>query len=292
MTKEKKYEMIIRRSKEIIDTYSIKLTLRQLYYRLVAFNDIPNNKSNYNYFDKILTEYRQKNNKFAEYFEDKTRKIISDIGSLKDDSFTAKIKYQLESVKTSYPYYWTDSNMMQNKMTIILLEKQALETIFTNAIGHTSILVVARGFNSFTQMNELKNILNGDKREKNLYIFTDFDDSGLLIQNNFLNQMRKYLKVRFDNVERIALTKDLIEQYSLPHNPTKESTHKKFRLPYYVELDALEPNILTNLVRGVCERNYDEDLHRAISKMYRARNSRMKKNYFRKLREIDFSDLS
>lgn len=290
--KEFKYEMVIRRAKEIIATYSIKLTLRQLYYRLVANNDIKNNASSYNYYDKIMTQYRQKNNSFAEYFEDKTRSIGQDIDSFTFDNYTHKINMKLEEVKTSYPYYWVDSNKLQSKITIILLEKQALETIFQNAIGHMSILVVARGFNSFTQMNELKNILKGSKAEKNLYVFTDFDDSGLLIQNNFLNQMRKYLKVKFDNVERIALTKDLIEHYSLPHNPVKESTHKKFKLPYYVELDALEPNILTRLVSEVCEKNYDKQLNRAINKAIRARNRRMKKQYFRRLREIDFSDLS
>lgn len=290
--KEKKYEMIIRRSKEIVDTYDILITLRQLYYRLVASTDIPNNRSNYNYFDKVLTEYRQKNNSFAEYFDDKTRKIVADIDCFRFDSFSSEIESQLEYVKTGYPYYEVDSNLLQEKITIILLEKQALETIFTNAIGHMSILVVARGFNSFTQMNELKNMLKNDDREKNLYVFTDFDDSGLLIQNNFLNQMRKHLKVHFDNVERIALTKDLIEKYKLPHNPTKESTHKKFRLPYYVELDALEPNILTELVESVSERNYDKDLYRAINKAIGFRNRRMKKQYFRKLKEIDFSDKS
>lgn len=289
---EKKYEMIIRRSKEIIDAYSIKLTLRQLYYRLVASNDIPNNKSNYNYFDKILTEYRQRNNEFAEYFEDKTRKIISDISCYKFNSMTYEINNQLEQVKTGYPYYYVDKNMLQDKITIILLEKQALETIFKNAIGSTSILVVARGFNSFTQLNDLKNMLKDDKREANLYIFTDFDDSGLLIQNNFLNQMRKHLKIKFNNVERIALTKDLIEEYGLPHNPTKESTHKRYKLPYYVELDALEPNTLTELVKEVCKKNYNKELYNAISKAIKVRNRRMKKIYFKKLRQIDFSDLS
>ena len=289
---EFKYDMIIRRSKEIIDMYSIKLTLRQLYYRLVAFNDIKNSKSSYNYFDKILTEYRQKNNKFAEYFEDKTRKLVSDISCYAYEPMSTMINKQLESAKTDYPYYWVDSNLLQEKITIILLEKQALETIFTNAIGHMSILVVARGFNSFTQMNNLKNILKNSDKEKNLYIFTDFDDSGLLIQNNFLNQMRKHLKIRFDNVERIALTKDLIEKYSLPHNPTKKSTHARYDLPYYVELDALVPNVHTELVKGVCKPNYDFDLNRAIRKMIRIRNRRMKKKYFKELGEIDFSDLS
>ena len=291
MTKEKKYEMIIRRSKEIIATYDIKLTLRQLYYRLVAFTDIPNNRSNYNYFIDVLTKYRQKNNAFAEYFEDRTRKLVIDTGSIKNESFSEKVKYQLDSVVNDYPYYWTDSNLMQEKITIILLEKQALESIFERAIGHMSILVVSKGFNSFTQMNELKNALKNDDREKNLYVFTDFDDSGLLIQNNFLNQMRKHLKIHFNNVERIALTKDLIEKYSIPQNPTKESTHKKYNLPYYVELDALEPNVLTDLVKEVCEKNYDKDLYNAISKTFRYRNRRMKKNYFRQLRQIDLSTI-
>lgn len=288
---EKKYEMIIRRSKEIIAEYSMKLTIRQLYYRLVASQNIENNRSQYVYFDKVLTDYRKDNLDFANYFDDKTRTIKSDINSYRLDNFTEKIKYELNNIKENYPYYYVGANRLQKRITVILLEKQALESIFERAIGHMSILVVSRGFNSFTQMKELADLVKNDKRELHLYTFTDFDDSGLLIEQNFIEQTREHLGIEFASITRIALTQELIELHGFPTNPTKQTTHSKFNLPYFVELDAIEPNMLRNMVKEVCEINYDYDLHDAIQKAFKIRNRRIKKQYFRELRKIDLSEI-
>lgn len=292
MVKEKKYEMLIRRTKEIIASYRDKLTVRQLYYRLVSSGDISNKRTEYMYLIKALTDYRQKNLSFAGNFEDKTRTIKSKINQgYSLTNFSDKIEYAIDSIKTDYPSYYVSGNVFQKEICLVLLEKQALETIFERAIGEMSILVVARGFNSFTQMYELRKLLKDDDREVHVKIFTDFDDSGLLIQNNFLNQMRKYLKIHFTNVERIALTKELVEKHNLPTNPTKKSTHSKYNLPYFVELDALEPKLLTDMIKTECRKHFDTDLRNAVKKAIRYRNRRLKKAYFRELRYIDLSDI-
>ena len=59
------------------------------------------------------------------------------------------------------------------KITIIMLEKQALQGIFENVISNMCILVTTRGQSSFTQLYELSQILKDDTREKYLYIFSD-----------------------------------------------------------------------------------------------------------------------
>ena len=293
--KEKKYEMIIRRTKEVIKEFSMKLTLRQMFYQLVASNDLPSNRSQYVYFDKVLTEYRQKNTPFSANFEDRTRKLQSNTTEYYPfDNYSQIIESKINEVKTDYPTFWYNANLLQDKVSIIFVEKQALEGIFERAIGNMSILVVARGFNSFTQMYELSKllkILQDNGKELHLYMFSDFDDSGLFIQENFLFQMKEYLDIDFDSIKRIALTKELIEKYSLPVNPTKTSTHSKYNLPYFVELDALNPNILTKLIRNCCEKNFDYDLKEAIQKVSKYRNRRLKKAYFRELKKVDLSTI-
>lgn len=289
--KEYKYQMLIRRAKEVIASYTDKLTIRQLYYRLVSSQDIENNRSQYVYYDDVLTEYRKQNLDFAEYFEDKTRKIISDISVYDLERFSEIINDKIENVKTDYPYFYINANLLQPKITVILLEKQALESIFQRAVGKMSILVVSRGFNSFTQLKELANLVKNDKRELNLYTFTDFDDSGLLIEQNFINQCKDHLGLEFNSITRIALTKEYIEANNIPTNPTKTSTHSQFNLPYFVELDAIEPNELKTLVKDVCKLNFDKDLENAIRKAFRVRNRRLKKAYFRELKKIDLSKI-
>jgi len=292
--KEYKYQMLNRRTKEIIAEYDMRLTIRQIFYRLVSAQDIMSNRSEYVYFDKVFTEYRQQNISIAQYIEDKTRKIIENIyEDYPLDSYSESINNTLENVKTGYPYQSYNKNLLQSKITVILVEKQALENIFVRAIvGYpNTLLVVCRGFNSFTQMYELREMVKDTDKELNLYIFTDYDDSGLLIQDNFIKQMREYLTIEFDNIKRIALTDEQINKYNLPQNPTKKSTHSKYNLSYFVELDALDPNILTDLIKDCCKENYDENLYNAIDKALTIRNRRLKKAYFRELKKIDLSKI-
>ena len=69
--------MLIRRSKEIASEYTVKLTVRQIFYRLVVALDVELNRSQYVYFDKVITKYRQQNLDFANLFKDDTRQIIN-----------------------------------------------------------------------------------------------------------------------------------------------------------------------------------------------------------------------
>lgn len=293
--KENKSEMLIRRTKEVILEYNFKLTIRQVYYRLVSSQDIENNRSQYVYFDKVLTDYRKENTEFSKFFDDKTRNIECNINqdTYLRDNIKNEINWKINNVKTDYPRYYANPNDLQNKITIILLEKQALETLFTESLKNKSnyILVVARGFNSFTQLYELSKVLQ-DNREKNLYVFTDYDDSGMLIQDNFIKQMDKFLNIKFDNINRIALTKELIEKYDIPKNPTKKTTHSsKYNLPYFVELDALNPNILMKFIKECVDINFDYNLYKKYKKYMDIRNRRLKKKYFKELRKIDLSTI-
>ena len=293
MVKEFKYEWLVRRTKDLIKEYTDKLTIRQIYYRLVVNNEIVNNRSQYVYFDKVLTEARQKDLILADYFEDDTRKIYHNIYiDYPYWQFSKIIEESIDQVKTHYPAFSYNECLFQDKITVILLEKRTLRRIFESALqGFPHILIVGGGFNSFTQMLEARKLMINDNREMNLHCFGDFDDSGLLIQNTFLNQMRKYLKIHFTNVTRVALTKNQIEEYQLPTNPSKESTHSKYNLPYFVELDALEPTLLRSLVRKCIDKNFVLEIWNKIQKAMKYRNRRLKTKYFKELRKIDLSKI-
>ena len=298
MKKEFKYEMLIRRSKEIISEYDITLTIRQVYYRLVSNLDIENNRSQYVYYDKIITKYRQQDLDFANFFKDKTRQIIdkSDI-DFPYWKYSQIINDRIEKVKTDYPQLTYNENLLQDKVNVILLEKDALADLFEKAITPNTILIVSRGLNSFSQMNDLRKICQDKNRELKLYNFTDYDDTGYLIQDNFIEQMELYLGVTFDSRERIALTQELIEKYNIPINPDAKrvkqakSTHRDYGLPYFVELDAIEPKMLMSLVNDTCEKNFDNELWESVNKALTIRNRRIKTKYFRELKKIDLSKI-
>lgn len=299
--KEKKYEMLIRRSKEIVNSYinlNIDLTIRQVYYQLVVNLDIPNNRSQYVYFDKVITDYRKQDLEFANLFIDDTRDEIEPLDIYYPYwKFNELINICIDKIKTEYPKFSYNELLLQDKINIILLEKRALKRIFEKGKTPNTMIVCSKGINSFTQMNDLRKLIENEKRVLNLYCFTDFDDTGMFIQENFISQMKEYLGIEFNSIERIALTQELIEMYKLPIDPTAKtikqetSTHKDYNLPYFVELDAIEPNLLINLVHNTCMKNYNKNLYNAINKALSMRNRRLKKAYFRQLKKIDLSKI-
>jgi hypothetical protein len=81
------------------------------------------------------------------------------------------------------------------------------------------------------------------------------------------------------DVERLALTIDQVNKYKPPENPAKLTDS---RAPDYIrkfgdsswELDALEPNVLRNLVVDAVQPLIDEDqLKKVLGRETRQRNS-------------------
>jgi len=295
----KKYEILIEKTKEFIQEYEklkIDLTLRQIYYLFVKNAIIPNNRSQYVYFDKVLTDYRKENIEFDDYFVDDTRETF-DKTSIDYPlwSYNELLNDTLDKIKTDFPTFSFNANLFQKEIPIILVEKNTLKRIFQKGINRfPSILVIARGFNSFSQMNEVRKIIeNDDNKERKFfcYTFTDYDDSGMLIQDNFLKQMKEVFDVKFEKIERIALIREQIIKYGIPKNPTKKTTHSKYNLDFYNELDALKPEMLIKMIDKCCRKHFNMKLYQQIKKTMEYRNRRLKKRYFKELKKIDLSTI-
>ena len=298
--------MLEQRTREILQQYTMKLTIRQVYYRLVSAQDIENNKSQYTYFDKILTRAREKDITLARYFEDKTRQVISEAGQdiFQEDLFSKMISDTLEKIVTCPPRISYSPNNFQKNIVVIFLEKRALENVFLEALREYCgyVLITAGGFSSFTQMYELSRRLLDEKRKIKLFCFGDYDDSGILIRQSFISQCSTHLGIEFDEIKDIALTQEQIEGYNLPQNPTikrgkKKNTHtlclenQGKNLDYFVELDALDPNILSELIKKCVSDNFDWKVYNLMTAVEEIRNRRLKKAYLRSLKKIDIDKL-
>jgi hypothetical protein len=91
-----------------------------------------------------------------------------------------------------------------------------------------------------------------------IYQFGDHDPTGVIIPETIerrLEELCDKLECQYPIVERIALTKKQIEKYRLPIRPTKRegNRHAKNFEGDSVELDALDPDVLRDLVRGCIE---------------------------------------
>ena len=71
-----KYDELIGKVNQILSEYSMRLTLRQIYYRLVADHGLPNKRSSYNQLSSQLVKAREKGQVNANRIEDRTREFI------------------------------------------------------------------------------------------------------------------------------------------------------------------------------------------------------------------------
>jgi len=278
-----KKELIITETNKILNKYNDKLTVRQVFYRLVSNQTIANTKNEYKYFDKIITDARKILRINPNRFVDLTRKIIENV-RFSYITWKESLDYKMDEIK-ELPYLFTNGNLLQENITVIMLEKQALETIFSKAISNMCILIVNRGFNSFTQLYELSQMLKNEKRELRLYTFSDYDKSGFKIEANFTKQSKE-LGIDYESIERVALTESLINKYNLPINPEKTTPFQiDKKLVGNVELDALEPNILKEMVKDIVKKNYDKSLYNQIVKYRKIQRKRLHKAYSKELKK-------
>jgi hypothetical protein len=260
-----KYEETVQAINQVLAQYETKLTVRQIYYRLVSppFQLFENTQGNYKAFDRILTKARERGDVDWRRIEDRAR---VELGGEPELTFTGPDDYFDWLFKMSEEYYtrrlWDD----QPKYVEVWVEKDALSTLFESAAKPYRVVVFpSRGYSSFTKVMEaLERFPDG----KDIVIlhFADHDPSGLDMSRDLTERFRAYAEMAgFDGtieVSRRALTIEQVRRYNIPPNPTKRADA---RTPAYVtkygnacwELDALPPDELQRIVEEAISEHID-----------------------------------
>lgn len=262
-----KYAELIKAVNEIFTQYTVKLTLRQIYYRLVSKNLIPNTKASYKGLSHQLVKARESGEVDDSRIEDRSRKKQGngDYGYEDSEDF---VEDRVQRLKDSWEYFtlkqWTD----QPKQVIVALEKDALSRLFVDiADGYRIHVYATRGYGSYTFVNDMAGDLNKDKEVVVLY-FGDYDPSGRDIQRDLKERLVKYCGRDDFTVVRIALTPEQIAEYNLPPMPEDKETlaklqrdprTKTYGMTYAVELDAIEPNELQKLIKSAIIAQIDSE---------------------------------
>ncbi|MCJ7759789.1 hypothetical protein MUP59_01435 [Candidatus Bathyarchaeota archaeon] len=266
-----KYSELIREVNTILSQYTVKLTLRQVYYRLVSKNLIPNTKASYKGLSHQLVKAREKGDVDDRRIEDRSRKVQG-FGDWGFDDLDDFIAGQVSRLKDSWENFsrrqWED----QPKKVIVALEKDALSRMFTDVANGFRIQVYAtKGYGSYTFVNDLAGDLDEEKENVILY-FGDYDPSGRDIERDLRDRLVRYYGRDNFTVVRIALKPDQISQYNLPPMPEDAETlaklgrdprTKQYGMEFAVELDALEPPVLQELIRSSINAQIDSDLWNA-----------------------------
>ena len=250
MTHEKTQALVIA-SREVLAQYSDRITLRQLYYRLVAAGIIENRQREYKRLGTVMTTARKSREIPVEAFCDLTRESKDPYGwgTLADYLITARKAYKRLrwQAQPAYVEVW--------------VEKQALATIFAPICEDWQArLVICRGYPSVSCVYEAAERFKEAEEAKEgplvLLYFGDWDPSGVDISRNVAEELTFWgASVK---IQRVALNPPQIKEHHLPPAPAKESDTRTPRFiadhgEDTVELDALPPDVLASLIEAAIQ---------------------------------------
>jgi hypothetical protein len=139
----------------------------------------------------------------------------------------------------------------------IWLEKDALAGVVVPITDLNDVpLMVARGYSSLSFLYGAAEYISDLTVPAFIYHLGDFDPSGVNAGEKIEQTLRELAPEAEIHFERLAVTHDQIDQ-DLPRRPTKiiDSRAKRFGSAISVELDAIEPNQLREIVRAAIERH-------------------------------------
>jgi len=123
-----------------------------------------------------------------------------------------------------------------------------------------------RGYGSYTYVRQMAGQLDGEKPNVVLY-FGDYDPSGRDIERDLTDRLWRYGGEGF-KVIRVALTREQIDGLGLPPRPEDAETlaklardprTRRYGIQYAVELDAIEPPTLQDIIRRAITAQIDVD---------------------------------
>lgn len=246
---------------EVVAEYAAQgfdLTLRQLYYQLVARDYIPNQQREYKRLGQIISDARRAGMVDWDAIIDRTRNLRSN----PHWSSPASILHAAEQS------FAVDKWEGQEYRPEVWVEKDALVGVVQRAAEALDVSYFAcRGYSSDSEMwRAAQRCIRYEDNGQKLYIIHlgDHDPSGLDMSRDI--EARFNLFEAWPVVKRIALNFNQVQQYNPPPNPAKETDSRwseyvdKYSTYSSWELDALEPQTLVDLITAEVEALRDDDL--------------------------------
>lgn len=247
---------LIVQSNRILESFQVKMTVRQLYYQLVSADTIPNNVKSYKRIVGIIRDARMCGLLDWDWIEDRLRepRIPSTWNSIQEIIAVAQKQFCLDR--------WAK----QNHYIEVWLEKDALAGIVGAETSTWKVpLQVNRGYSSVVAMREAAHrFIRASEDGKDCIIgyFGDHDPSGEDMVRDIRDRLTTFGAEL--EVKKLAIMQDDIDEYHLPPQPVKDSDARAaaFREAHgdeCVELDALRPDVLRGRVNDFISDHLDMD---------------------------------
>lgn len=237
----------------IIEEYQaqdFRLTVRQLYYQLVARGLIPNNIQEYKRTAAIINDAKMAGYLDWEAIEDRTREFVR----------RTRWESAPQILQACVDSYHQDMWANQDFRVFVIIEKEALVGVLEGVCRKFDVpLLAARGYPSGTVLREfavsdLQAAADAGQQAIILHL-GDHDPSGIDMTRDLRDRIETFSEGPSTDLHRIALTMSQVEAERPPENPAKttDSRFSSYLAKYGTsswELDALNPQYLASLVEG------------------------------------------
>lgn len=265
---------------DILAAYEGPMTLRQVYYQLVAVYGEPNTEQRYKRLSQILTKARVNGFVDGSRIIDRTRQVKPVYGY-------ANLQTYLKVMREAYARRVAE---LQPDYIEVCVEKDALAGVLEDVCKEFGVpLCVCRGYPSYSAVRDMAGRIydwlgeqeKGSKKwgQFHLLYLGDHDPSGEDIPRSIGANLKEWFECT-PHIELVALTPEQVEQYELPPAPAKrtDARAEAFVERYgdvSVELDALRPDILQDLVREAIRENWDQDVADSIEEIEAGERSKL-----------------
>jgi hypothetical protein len=273
--------VIIPAAIDIVESYDTMVTLRQLFYRLVAATLIPNTSDTYNQLSKRTAAGRR-----GGTFPD----LIDNTRSIAERYWYRDPAEALRELAERYRRNRTEN---QDVSIFLATEKRGLvaqlDAWFSDPYGIPVLPLGGWASQAFID-NAIKPRVAFARREHGpttvLLYAGDFDATGDRIDGSFAERTPGC----WDEIERLALNPDQIDRYGLtrqrgkhkdpnvaafvqrhgaaaiydPANPYIVEGGKRYVVPVQVEMEALDPNDLRALFADAIDRFWDTPTYQQV----------------------------
>lgn len=244
----------------LYDAQGFKLTIRQLYYQMVARGFIQNKKESYDKLSTLMNRARLAGLIDWDAIEDRTRYI-------RCESHWPGPAAMISAASEQYALDKWDG---QPNYVEVWVEKDALIDIVGQACKPLDTPYFScRGYSSQSEMRSAAQrfISQGHREGRYIIYLGDHDPSGVNMTDDIKKRMSMFCADV--QVKRIALTMDQINTYNPPPNMAKESDKRSKDYvakygPECWELDALEPQVLDKLITDEVTALLDNKLFNAV----------------------------
>lgn len=232
------------------------MTVRQVFYQATVRNLVEKSEAGYAKVQTDLVQMRKAGVLPYEWLAHNTR------WQRKPRTFNGPREAIEDTARFYRKALWAEADAYVE----VWLEKDALAGVVMPVTSLYDVpLMVARGYASLSFLHSAADYINDLEVPTYIYHFGDFDPSGVNAGEKIEETLKEMAPAAEIHFERVAVQPDQIAEWRLPTRPTKQSDSRaKAFGDVSVELDAIEPQRLRDLVEAAINRHLPADQLRVL----------------------------